>query len=162
MITCGCIVSNVGIAGLQHLLLDNTAIDTSIVGNELERVAKRPPHNLSSNLALIIGKCLLDGINLHSFIRSFFHPSIHAFTPSLIHSLQLFSKGLVRTVLSECYPLSEAYKAAHTTPIANLLSQTMCVQHMQQEPQKRMYERMCVTGHQLFMQWRANHGNQVI
>ena len=64
MLACGGIVANIGITGLQNLLLHNAAIDTSIVGNELEGVPKGPPYNLSSHLAFVILKSVLDGINL--------------------------------------------------------------------------------------------------
>ena len=64
VLACGGIVANIGITGLQNLLLHNAAIDTSIVGNELEGVPKGPPYNLSSHLALIVLKSVLDGINL--------------------------------------------------------------------------------------------------
>lgn len=68
VLACGCIVANIGITGLQNLLLHNAAIDTSIVGNELEGVPKGPPYNVSSHLALIILKSVLDGINLHKTV----------------------------------------------------------------------------------------------
>jgi len=65
VLACGCVVANIGITGLQNLLLHDAAIDTSVVGDELEGVPKGPPYNLSSHLALIVLKSVLDGINLH-------------------------------------------------------------------------------------------------
>ncbi len=55
---CGCVVANVGVQVLQHLLLHHASVDSRVVRDQPQRVAQRPPHDLRTHLrASCAGTC---------------------------------------------------------------------------------------------------------